>query len=247
MAKWTSESASSALAGVGLVPVEQRQIDHAVQLVLPAGTKINVYHTGKVICQGPSSDEKHRAEALFSTITPTASRIIPATHATNSSPSVTAGPPTTASDGKVFIVYGHDKQSRDELELLLLRLKLQPVILSNRAPDGKTIIEALVANSEVSYAVVLLTPDDEGHPVGKPDNRRFRARQNVVLELGMFLMKLGRERVAILHKGDLERPSDIDGLIYIPFTQGVSEAKNKLAAALQKAGFYIDIEALSAE
>lgn len=155
--------------------------------------------------------------------------------------------PVASAQSKVFIVYGHDTAARNELELLLLRLKIQPIILSNLAPDGKTIIEALMSASDVSYAVVLLTPDDEGHPVGKTDQKKFRARQNVVLELGMFLMKLGRERVAILYKGTLERPSDIDGLIYIAFRDSVSEAKNKLAAALQKAGFYIDIEALSAE
>ena len=63
----------------------------------------------------------------------------------------------------------------------------------------------------------------------------------------MFLAKLGREKVAILHKGSLELPSDINGLIYISFIDSVQQAKNKLAASLQKAGFYIDIEHLSAE
>jgi predicted nucleotide-binding protein len=62
-----------------------------------------------------------------------------------------------------------------------------------------------------------------------------------------FLSALGRDKVAILHKGDLESPSDIKGLIYIPFQNSVQEAKNKLAASLQKAGFYIDINSLSAE
>ncbi len=74
-----------------------------------------------------------------------------------------------------------------------------------------------------------------------------RARQNVVLELGMCLVKLGRERLATLHKGDVELPSDINGLIYIPFKDDVSETKNKLAAALQRVGFRIAIAALSAE
>jgi predicted nucleotide-binding protein len=63
----------------------------------------------------------------------------------------------------------------------------------------------------------------------------------------MFLAALGRERVAILHKGNLELPLDINGLMYIPFQNSVQECKNKLAASLQKAGFFIDINALSAE
>ena len=148
---------------------------------------------------------------------------------------------------KVFIVYGHDTQARDQLELLLLRMNIKPVILGNMTPDGKTIIEALIANTDVPYAVVLLTPDDEGHKAGADDKKTFRARQNVVLEMGMFLSKLGREKVAILHKGNLELPSDIHGLIYIPFEKSIQEGKNKLAASLQKAGFYIDIEHLQAE
>ena len=41
---------------------------------------------------------------------------------------------------EVFIVYGHDNEARKELELLLLRLDIKPIILSNLAPDGKTII-----------------------------------------------------------------------------------------------------------
>src|SRR5690606_32478565 len=109
---------------------------------------------------------------------------------------------------------GHDTEARDQLELMLLRMNIKPVILGNMAPDGKTIIEALIASTDVPYAVVLLTPDDEGHKAGDESRKAFRARQNVVLELGMFLAKLGRERVAILHKGNLELPSDIHGLIY---------------------------------
>ena len=41
----------------------------------------------------------------------------------------------------------------------------------------------------------------------------------------MFLVRLGRKRVAILHKGSLELPSDISGLIYIRFNKRVDEVK----------------------
>ena len=43
--------------------------------------------------------------------------------------------------------------------------------------------------------------------------KHLRARQNVILELGMLLVRLGRKRVAILHKGSLELPSDITGRV----------------------------------
>ena len=78
--------------------------------------------------------------------------------------------------------------------------------------------------SDVGYAIVLATPDDEGKAKSEAVYKS-RVRQNVVLELGMFLSKLGREKVAILLKEapDFERPSDIHGLIYIPFQNKVDE------------------------
>ena len=58
----------------------------------------------------------------------------------------------------------------------------------------------------------------------------------------MVLSRLGRNRVAVLVKGsDIERPSDIDGLLYIPFSNHIVEAKQLLAANLQKAGFAIQV------
>ena len=61
----------------------------------------------------------------------------------------------------------------------------------------------------------------------------------------MVLSRLGRDRVAILVKGDdIERPSDIDGLIYIPFSEHVEEALNSLAANLQQVGFHIQVSDL---
>jgi predicted nucleotide-binding protein len=123
-------------------------------------------------------------------------------------------------------------------------MKLEPVILQNLVGGEQTIIEKLESNLDVRYACVLLTPDDEGHASGTPNQIKLRARQNVVLELGMFLVRLGRRRVAILHKGDLELPSDISGLIYIRFETRVDEVRERLGAELQEAGFQINIKDL---
>lgn len=43
-----------------------------------------------------------------------------------------------------------------------------------------------------------------------------RARQNVILELGYFLGKLGRKRVCARYKEGTAIPSDIQGVIYVP-------------------------------
>ena len=67
-----------------------------------------------------------------------------------------------------------------------------------------------------------------------------RARQNVILEMGMLLASLTRERVAILQKGYIEHPSDVAGIIYIAFNNHVREAVPKLVGRLQSVGISLD-------
>ncbi|MBZ5566511.1 MAG: nucleotide-binding protein [Acidobacteriia bacterium] len=141
---------------------------------------------------------------------------------------------------QVFVVYGHDLTARNELELMLHRMNVNPIVLGNLPAAGDTIIEKLEGfiggHGCAAYACVLLTPDDEGHKAGAPDQKRYRARQNVVLELGMVLTRLGRKRVAILLKETVEQPSDIAGLIYIPFKEHVEEVQTRLFQELNAAG-----------
>lgn len=143
---------------------------------------------------------------------------------------------------KVFVVYGHDEISKTQLEALLRRWDLEPIILDQQAAAGQTIIEKLEeCSSNVGYAIVLATPDDEGKAKSETTYKE-RVRQNVVLGLGMFLAKLGREKVAILLKEgqNFEKPSDIHGLIYIPFQNKVDEVSISLIRELSKQGYTID-------
>lgn len=150
---------------------------------------------------------------------------------------------------KVFVVYGHDEKALQDLEVMLRRWGLEPLILGRLPSGGQTVIEKLeYYQKDVAFGVVLATPDDEGHPQGKPSEKAFRARQNVVLELGMLLASpsLGRSRVAILLKKQrtMERPSDIHGLIYIPFNDSVNEAGTLLAKELSAQGIPIAVKDL---
>jgi predicted nucleotide-binding protein len=95
--------------------------------------------------------------------------------------------------------------------------------------------------------VILLTPDDYGYSKAESEaDRKPRARQNVILEMGMVMASLGRERMAILQKGALERPSDTDGILRIEFNDHVREIVPKLVQRLQAAGFQIDPQAIAA-
>jgi hypothetical protein len=112
--------------------------------------------------------------------------------------------PTKIRGKDVFIVHGHNEGARESVARFLERLGIHPIILHEMASGGLTVIEKLERHSDVDFAVVLLTPDDVGSVATSKDALQPRARQNVVLELGYFVGKLGRSRVCALHKGAVE-------------------------------------------
>ncbi|MFZ6761425.1 TIR domain-containing protein [Pseudoroseomonas sp. WGS1072] len=219
----------------GFVISHEREMANGqfTRLDLEGGSIVNVYNTGTINVQG-RADEKLRA--LFAerngkrASKPTAQANV-------------AAPPNR----RVFVVYGHDTPARTSLEAMLRRWHLEPVILDQLPSEGQTIIEKLESTMDrPCFAVVLATPDDQGHRRDKDNEKMLRARQNVVLELGMMLAKLGRSRVAILLKDavGMERPSDIQGLLYIPFENDPSDAAVQLAKEMHKQGIRIDLDRL---
>ena len=239
MKQWTRQDLEAVLDDKGWL-ISSRDIEHAIQFELKEGVKVNLYHTGKVVFGGPKNDFRSKVEAIVrgdqgAGQTGEASRSVRTMNSQIPS----------ESERRVFVVYGHDIDAREELELILRRVKANPIILQNIPGKGDTLIERLESLTNVDFACVLLTPDDVGAAKNNPSVLHPRARQNVVLELGMVLSRLGRSRVAILVKGDeIEKPSDIDGLIYISFTERVSEAATELGATLQEAGFSINVRDL---
>ncbi|PKM31297.1 MAG: hypothetical protein CVV07_03805 [Gammaproteobacteria bacterium HGW-Gammaproteobacteria-11] len=138
---------------------------------------------------------------------------------------------------KVFIVHGHDDGARETVARFLERIGLEAIILHEQANQGRTVIEKVVANSDVGFAVVLLTPDDEG--CAKGGNPEPRARQNVLLELGYFIGRLGRDKVCALKRGNLEIPSDFAGVVWETMDSN-GGWKQALARELEAAGHSID-------
>ena len=86
----------------------------------------------------------------------------------------------------------------------------------------------------------MLTPDDVGTSKGKTDELKHRARQNVILELGYFWGKLGRDRMCVLYKEGVELPSDIHGILYIPMDSS-DGWRRKLGQEMQDAGLPVDL------
>lgn len=138
---------------------------------------------------------------------------------------------------RIFIVHGHDEGAREAVARFLERLGFEPVILHEQANKGRTVIEKVEANSDVSFVVVLLTPDDEG--CAKGCELEPRARQNVLLELGYFIGKLGRDRVCALKRGQVEIPSDFAGVVWETFDNS-NGWKLTLARELEAVGHPVD-------
>jgi predicted nucleotide-binding protein len=144
----------------------------------------------------------------------------------------------------VFVVHGHDNEAKESTARLLQRLGLEPIILHEQPSGGRTIIEKFeVYSNSVVFAVVLLTPDDLGAAASSSSDLNKRARQNVILELGYFMGRLGRTRVCALHRGGIELPSDYQGVIYIEM-DAAGAWKRQLAQELVQCKIPIALEAL---
>ena len=236
--KGTFEELQEILAGAGCVG-HWSDIANGKQFKSKEGGILNWYTgTGRVNFQGPAAPKAKLMQMLGG----------------ESVAEPSAAPPPVASakpKSKVFVVHGHDTVAREQLELVLHKLGLDPYVLANTGGGGLTIIEALENNiggttDAAKFGIVLMTPDDVGYSKRDGDSKAEpRARQNVVLEMGMLISSLGRPNVAILKKGHLEVPSDADGILYIGFNDHVKETVPKLAERLNHAGFKIEAQAIA--
>lgn len=154
---------------------------------------------------------------------------------------------------KVFIVHGHAESLKIETARSLELMGLKAIILHEQEDMGKTIIEKFESNAmDIGFAVILLTADDLG--VSKKDAQKsksegkevalaLRARQNVVFEMGYFMGKLDRAHVFLLLEEGVEKPGDLDGIVY----QNVDSEgmwKIKLAKRLKSVGYTVNVDAI---
>lgn len=161
----------------------------------------------------------------------------------------------------IFIVHGRDTKPVEELKAMLKEFGLNPIVLQEQPSGSMTIVEKLEKYSnDIGFAFVLLTPDDAlvpTTPCVQFDKKNgtirplyiydrkpiFRARQNVILEFGFFIAKLKRDRVCCLYRENTELPydipSDMHGIVYIPFKESIGKCRNKIIEELKAAGYEI--------
>jgi predicted nucleotide-binding protein len=143
---------------------------------------------------------------------------------------------------KVFVVHGRDEGAKNAVELFLRTIGIEPIILHKQAHLGRHLLTKFSQEAaDVAFAVILMTPDDEGCEKGGTPNPR--ARQNVVFELGFFIGKFETARVAALITKGVEKPSDFDGIGYIDF-DATGGWKTLLARELKGAGIPFDANAV---
>jgi predicted nucleotide-binding protein len=145
---------------------------------------------------------------------------------------------------RLMIVHGRSNDRMVLEDILNTQDIKEPIVLQERFKPGQTIPEVFEREAlQADAALVLFTPDDEAstllNPAGEPLSsadlcKRARARQNVSLEYGWFWGRLGRDRVLLLMKGELELPSDLVGLRYESYTNSPSECMNSVVKFVER-------------
>jgi predicted nucleotide-binding protein len=148
---------------------------------------------------------------------------------------------------RIFIVHGHDSALKTQLARLLEVLQFAPVILAEQAEKGQALISKLHSHlADVAYAIVLYTPDDVVKSTEDPQRSLSRARQNVVFEHGILLGLLDPERICTIVKGEVELPSDLQGVLTkeIKKDAGIETIAFDLVKELVAAGYQVDANLL---
>jgi predicted nucleotide-binding protein len=146
----------------------------------------------------------------------------------------------TSESRKVFIVHGQDEEKNEAVARFLTKLDLTPVTLHEQPGQGMALMDKFEHDSEVGFAVIILTGDDYGYPKGKPEESKPRPRQNVIFELGFLMGRYERNCVCALHEEGLELPADYQGAVFIPF-DAAGLWKLLIARAMKMANVPIDL------
>jgi hypothetical protein len=163
---------------------------------------------GLVPVDGEERRERHRVESLQTQLSRLEGLIELLQTEVQLQGHGTIKPAVEVTGHRIFLVHGHDQAALQETARFLERLDQDILILREQPNQGRTIIEKFEEYADVGFAVVLLTPDDRGGTATQAyDAQRPRARQNVILELGYFLGRLGRKRVCALYRPGVEIPS----------------------------------------
>lgn len=119
----------------------------------------------------------------------------------------------------VFLIHGRSEDWRKVERFINKDLKYKTVVLQEVYRSGETIVEKLESMLEdCDCAVAIMSPDDQ------MASGNYRARQNVIYEMGFCSGQLQREKLIVLKERSVEMHSDLHGLVYIPYENGYIES-----------------------
>lgn len=145
---------------------------------------------------------------------------------------------------KIMLVHGRGLDITLLDDFLINNLNLpKPVIMRDVFGRSTAIPSKLQQLTlAVDGAIIIATPDDYGAALLAPNGSqlspnvisyRFRARQNVWLEAGIFWSSIGLDRMMILRKGDIEIPSDLVGIETYHYESTPLERSSEIAQYIQ--------------
>lgn len=120
---------------------------------------------------------------------------------------------------RIFISHGRPKDWYEVQSHIEKDLKLRTLELAQEPSRGQTIIEKLEVNSGECDAAVIVMSGDDTDEAGQ-----IRARENVMHETGYFQAKYGRNRVVLLHEDGVNVPSNLGGIVYVPYPKATPSA-----------------------
>lgn len=142
----------------------------------------------------------------------------------------------------IFIVHGRNTSVKNDIARFIEKIGLSAIILHEQPNLSATIIEKFEKFADVRYAIILYTADDIGALAGEKEMKP-RARQNVLFEHGYFISKLGRKNVCAVVEENVEIPSDLSGILFIPYDKD-GLWKYKIAKEMKAAGINVDMNKL---
>lgn len=120
---------------------------------------------------------------------------------------------------RIFISHGRSEEWRKLQAYLEKDLGKNTLELAQEANLGRTVLQKLFEESrKCSIAVIVMTGDDI------TEDGEIRARENVMHEIGFFQGLYGLNNIVLLHESGVNIPSNIHGLVYIPFPKDTIEA-----------------------
>ncbi len=147
---------------------------------------------------------------------------------------------------RIFVIHGSDEDMKQATIGALGKLGLAPVLMREQPSQGRKIVEKFADYTDVSFAVVLLSPDDFTYAKNdQPAKRKLRPAQDVVFELGFFLGRLGKDHVLVFYREfeNFEVPTDFEGVRFTAFDDRDSW-KLSLIRELTACGYSVDANRL---